>query len=179
MNPVATVCPECGSDLPRETSAPCSNPDCPSMVRSRIAHWCAPDVMNIRISEALINRLVARGLLLDVADLYRLRPSELLQFEDINKSSAETLLSDIDASRSQDWSHVLHGLGIPNIDAEVSSSLARRFRSIEEVVKASREHLTASNDVTLVMAESLTRWFSDPQHRKLIKRLRQAGFTLG
>jgi DNA ligase (NAD+) len=135
--------------------------------------------MDIALSHALIDQLVARGLLLDVADLYRLRWSELLQFEEMNEASTKMLLASIEASKSREWRHVLYALGIPGIDAATATLLTQKFRTVEELAAASRIQLTAIENVSEVAAQNLMRWFSDPQHRKVIKRLHQAGLDLG
>ena len=177
MNP--TVCPECGSVLARDGSRNCTNPDCASLVRERIARWCAPDAMNIALSDDFIHQLVARGLLLDVADVYRLRWSELLQFKEMTEALTEALLASIEASKSRNWCRVLYGLGIPGMDATIATLLTEKFKAVEELAAASRVQLAAIDSVSDVVAQNVMRWFSDPQHRKLIKRLRQAGLDLG
>jgi DNA ligase (NAD+) len=177
MKPSPAVCPECGTAL--DIAAHCGNPDCPSNVRERIKHWCGVDAMEIAISHPLIDQLVARGLLLDVADLYRLRWSELRQFEEMNEESIETLLASIEASTSREWRQVFYGLGISGIDAATAALLTQKFRSVEELAAASRIQLTAKENVSEAVAQNLMRWFGDPQHRKVIKRLRQAGLNLG
>ena len=135
--------------------------------------------MDIAVSEAFIDRLVARGLLLDVADLYRLRWSELLQFEEMNEASADVLLASIEAGKSRDWCQILYGLGIPGMDATIENLLTQRFRTVDELAAASRVQLAAIDGVGDVVAQNVMRWFSDPQHRKVVKRLCQAGLNLG
>src|SRR5215218_8183649 len=148
MKLIPTVCPECGSVLARDGNLHCANPDCPSIVRSHIGHWCATDAMDIAVSDIFIDRLVARGLLLDVADLYRLRRSELVQFEEMNEATVDTLLASIETSKSREWRQVLYGLGIPGIDAIIANLLTQKFRTVEGLAAASRIQLTTLENVS-------------------------------
>ena len=79
----------------------------------------------------------------------------------------------------REWRRVLCGLGIPGIDATIATLLAQKFRNVEYLAAASRVQLAEINGVIVLVAQNVMRWFSDPQHRKVIKRLRQSGLNLG
>ena len=177
MNHTPATCPKCGSNLFKDddsrTLPSCVNPDCPTEVRARLARWCAADAMDITDADALIAQLVARGLVLDVADFYRLKLGELMELEGMTEATAKDFLAAIAASKTRDWWRVLVGLGIPQVDAGVAQSLARAFKNLDDLAGAPLARLTASAGEAV--AQSVTRWFSERTNRKLIQRLGKAG----
>lgn len=180
-----TQCPECGSNVSREGGDGaagvvwrCPNLDCPARVRGRIEHWCARGAMDIEGGgEVLVAQLVGRGLVADVADLYRLTVAEVASLERMGDKSAANFVAGIEASKQRDLWRLLFGLGINHVGAGVAKALARRFRSMDELMEASLEALTAVDDVGEVIASSLVHWFADVKNRVLIGRLRAAGLN--
>lgn len=179
------LCPECSSKVARESGVStegvvwrCLNPDCPAQVRGRIEHWCSRGAMDIEgAGEALVRQLVERGLVRDVADLYRLTLDELSGLERMGPRSASNLLAGLATSRSRDLWRLVFGLGILHVGAGVAKALARRFASLDDILAASVDQLTAIDAVGEVIAGSLVRWHGDPRHRALIERLRKAGLN--
>ena len=100
--------------------------------------------MDITDADALIAQLVARGLVLDVADFYRLKLGELMELEGMTEATAKDFLAAIAASKTRDWWRVLVGLGIPQVDAGVAQSLARAFKNLDDLAGAPLARLTAS-----------------------------------
>lgn len=181
------LCPECGSQINRlgkEKEAEqgvvwrCVNPDCPAQVRGRIEHWCSRGAMDIEgAGEVIVAQLVKHGLVLDVADLYRLRVAELAALERMGEKSAQNLVDGIQQSRERDLWRLLFGLGILHVGAGVAKALGRRFSSLDELMRASEAELLAVDDVGEVIARSVVAWFSEPRHRSLLSRLREAGLN--
>lgn len=178
-------CPECGSRASRDTVAGeagvlwrCMNPDCPAKVRGRIEHWCSRGAMDIEGGgEVLVAQLVSRGLVRDVADLYRLRLDEVASLDRMAEKSARNFLSAVEASKERDLWRLLFGLGILHVGAGVAKALARSYPDLDALALASREKLAEIEDVGDVIAESVCRWFEAPENRRLIARLRQAGLN--
>ena len=174
MKHASAICPECGSSLPRDGLPRCTNPDCPTEVRARLARWCAPEAMDIAgADEELIAQLIAHGLVLDVADFYRLKFGELMELEGMTDARAKDFLAAIAASKTRDWWRLLAGLGLPQIDAGVAQSLVRTFKNLDDLAGAPLARLTASAGEAV--AQSVARWFGERQNRKLIQRLGKAG----
>jgi DNA ligase (NAD+) len=129
------ACPECGSRVSRAAGVGdegvawrCVNPDCPAQVRGRIEHWCARGAMDIEGGgEVLVAQLVQRGLVLDVADLYRLKLNELVGLERMGEKSARNFVDAIQASKTRDLWRLLFGLGILHVGAGVAKALGRAF----------------------------------------------------
>jgi DNA ligase (NAD+) len=178
-------CPECGSRVSRETGEAaegvvwrCHNPDCPAQVRGRIEHWCSRGAMDIEgAGEALVNQLVQRGLAHDVADLYQLSLEEVSGLERMGPKSAANFLNGVATSRDRDLWRLLFGLGILHVGAGVAKALARHFATLDDILAAGTDQLTAIDDVGEVIAASLIRWQGDPRHQQLIERLRRAGLN--
>lgn len=178
-------CPECGTRASRESSLGeagvvwrCVNPDCPAKVRGRLEHWCSRGAMDIEgAGEVLVAQLVGRGLVRDVADLYRLRLDEVAALERMGEKSARNFLDGVEASKGRDLWRLLFGLGILHVGAGVAKSIARHFATLDDLAQATQERLTQTEDVGEVIAASVVQWFNDGENRRLIERLRQAGLN--
>lgn len=176
----AATCIECGSTLlPRNAGAlACPNPDCPAQVRRSLAHWCAPEVMDIPGADAtLIALLVERGLVRDVAELYQLKVSELAALLGGDEVAARKFWEAIAASRQREAWRLLAGLQIPLVDAAAARLLATGFPTVFAVFAAGAPRLMRDAGVSAVVAESICRWHSDSLNRRLVKRLQQAGLN--
>jgi DNA ligase (NAD+) len=150
----------------------------PAQIRGRIEHWCSRGAMDIEGGgEVLAAQLVKTGLAHDVADLYRLTLDELTRLERMGAKSAQNFLDGIEASKKRDAWRLLFGLGILHVGAGVAKSFGRAFVTIDDLFAASVDQLAEIEDVGKVIAESVTQWFAEPDHRKLIDRLRQAGLN--
>ena len=179
------TCPECGSQASRDSTAGeagvvwrCVNPDCPAKIRGRLEHWCSRGAMDIEGGgEVLVAQLVSRGLVRDVADLYRLRLDEVAALERMAEKSARNFLDGVEASKQRDLWRLLFGLGILHVGAGVAKSLGRRFASLDDVLHASQEQLADTEDVGEVIAASVFQWGNDGENRRLVERLRQAGLN--
>ena len=181
--PFPKACPECGSKVAKGAAADgeaaewrCVNADCPAQVRGRIEHWCSRGAMDIEGGgEALVAQLVKGGLVNDVADLYGLKLAELSGLERMGEKSARNFLDSIAGSRARDMWRVLFGLGILHVGAGAAKTLGRSFRNLDEVLAASADQLTETEEIGDVIAESILQWQGDPRNRQLIERLRAAG----
>lgn len=178
------TCPECGSRATQASSAGenvdwrCPNLDCPAQVRGRIEHWCARGAMDIEGGgEVLARQLVERGLVLDVADLYKLTLAELSGLERMGEKSAQNFLEALEASKTRDLWRLLFGLGILHVGAGVAKALGRSYGTLDDIMHAGEDQLNAVEDVGETIAHSLAQWFGDARNRKLISRLRVAGLN--
>jgi DNA ligase (NAD+) len=181
------ACPECGSKIARTALAGeeaagvawrCVNPDCPAQVRGRIEHWCSRSAMDIEGGgEALVAQLVKRGLVCDVADLYRLKLSELAGLERMGEKSAQNFLDGVTASKGRDLWRLLNGLGIPQIGVGGAKVLGKNFAALDDLMGAGPAQLTAIGDIGEVTAAAVADWFADARHGRLIEQLRAAGLN--
>jgi DNA ligase (NAD+) len=174
-------CPVCGGNVvrtPGEADHRCVNANCPAKLQGTILHFASRHVMDIDgLGEVLVNQLTERGLVKNVADLYKLAKNDLLQLERMGEKSAENVLAEIEDSKRLPLERVIYGLGIRFVGERTAQFLAEHFGSLDAVMKASAEELEEVNEVGPRIAESIVEFFGDEHNRKLIGDLRKAGLT--
>ncbi len=172
-------CPVCGDPVVREedeVATRCVNPACPAVVREALRHFCGRRAMNIEgLGEKLVDQLVTAGLLGDVASIYDLKASDLVELERWGEKSAANLIEEIDRSKSNDASRLLFALGIRHVGEKAAKTLIGHFGSIDALADASEEQLQAVDEVGPNTAAALRAWFAHPRHRDLIENLRRHG----
>lgn len=177
-----THCPECGTELKRsegEAAHFCPNQNfCPPQVKGRIEHFVSRRAMNIdSLGAETIDQLYEAGLIKSMADLYDLKKEDLLPLDRMAEKSAQNLMDGIQASKNVPFERVLFALGIRHVGETTAKKLAKKFRSLDALMKASRETLLEADEVGEVIAESLHEFFSNQQNQELIKRLQHKGLT--
>jgi len=136
-------------------------------------------VMNIDgMGEALVNQLIDRGLVKNVADIYDLTKENLLGLERFADKSAQNIIDEIENSKKLPLERVTYGLGIRMVGERTAQFLAEHFGSMEALESAGVEELQDVNEVGPRIAESIVEFFSIAANRKLVERLRGAGLTL-
>ncbi|MGD0600977.1 MAG: NAD-dependent DNA ligase LigA, partial [Terriglobales bacterium] len=174
-------CPVCGGNVvrtPGEVDHRCVNANCPAKLQGTILHFASRHVMDIDgLGEALVNQLTERGLVKNVADLYKLTKDGLLQLERMGEKSAENVLAEIEASKSLPLERVIYGLGIRFVGERTAQFLAEHFGALDAIINASAEELEEVNEVGPRIAESIVEFFADEHNRKLVSDLRKAGLT--
>jgi DNA ligase (NAD+) len=177
-----SVCPECGGHIVRtegEVNSFCVNVNCPAKLRESLLHFASRHVMNIEgLGDALVDQLLVRGLVHNVADLYSLTEKDLLQLERIGKKSAENVLREIEASKKLPLERVIFGLGIRMVGERTAEFLAEHFGSLDALMHAGEEELIEVNEVGPRIATSIREFFAEEKNVRLIERLREAGLTL-
>jgi DNA ligase (NAD+) len=176
------TCLECGTNLARPAEARneadwrCPNLDCPERLRERLAHWCSAEALNIAgMDAALIAQLVKQGLVCDVAELYSLKRSELAALPGRDLDFAKSCWEEIVASKAREGWRVLHGLGIPQVDAQTARLLCQHFAAVDDLLAAGPERIVSQTGVSESVARSIAHWYSDSVNRRLVRRLRKAG----
>ena len=175
-------CPECATALVRqegEAAHYCPNIyGCPPQIRGRIEHFISRGAMDIGAAEATIELLFNEGLIRDAGDLYSLEYEQVKTLERFAEKSANNLISSIKESRQVPFERVLFALGIRFVGETVAKKLARQFRSLERIEKATFEELVEADEVGEKIAESVQQYFRDPASLSLISKLRAAGVQL-
>ncbi|MHB8214922.1 MAG: NAD-dependent DNA ligase LigA [Candidatus Sulfotelmatobacter sp.] len=175
-------CPVCGTKVVRtegEVDYRCVNANCPAKLRETILHFASRGVMNIDgMGDALVTQLTERGLVKNVADIYKLTKDDLLSLERMGDKSAQNILDEIENSKKLPLERVIYGLGIRMVGERTAQFLAENFGSMEALENAGAEELQNVNEVGPRIAESIVEFFSIAANRKLVERLREAGLTL-
>jgi DNA ligase (NAD+) len=176
-------CPECGTPLVRnegEANHYCPNYlHCPPQIKGRIEHFISRKAMNIDgLGEETIDLLFSKGLVRNIADLYELRKDQLVPLERMGEKSAEKIINGISNSVKIPYHRVLYALGIRHVGETVAKTIAREFRSIDELIYADIEKLTNVREVGPKIAGSIVGYFLDTENIEIIGRLKKYGLTL-
>jgi len=176
------TCPVCGGDVVRaegEVASRCINTNCPARLKESLLHFSTRAVMDIDgMGNALVDQLVDKGLVKNVADIYRLTFDHVVGLERMGEKSARKLLDNIAASKSRPLPRVVAGLGIPFVGERTAQLLADSLGDMDKLAGATVEELQTVNEVGPKVAESIRRFFQEPHNRELIERLREAGLQL-
>jgi DNA ligase (NAD+) len=175
-------CPVCGSRIFRpedEAVARCENPSCPARLRESLLHFAGRRAMDIQgLGEALVDQLLASGLVISIPDLYALRADALARLERMGAKSAANLIAEIERSKANDPSRLLFGLGIRHVGEKLARTIISRFPDIRAIAKASRDDLLEIEDVGPVVAESVAFFFGQPESLDILRRLAAAGVEM-
>jgi len=175
-------CPVCGTKVVRtegEVDYRCVNANCPAKLLGTILHFASRGVMNIDgMGESLVNQLIERELVKNVADIYALTKKDLLSLDRFAEKSAQNILDEIEASKKLPLERVIYGLGIRMVGERTAQFLAEHFGSMEALEQAGVEELQSVDEVGPRIAESIVEFFSVAANRKLVERLRESGLTL-
>lgn len=175
-------CPACGAEvvrLPGEVAHRCPNVSCPARLRESLIHFGSRAAMDIDgLGPAVINQLLERGLVKNVADLYRLQAEELAKLPRFGAKSAANLIAALEESKSRSWDRLLYALGIRYVGATVAKTLAAHFPDLHSLMAATKDELTAIPGIGEKVAASLVEFFAEPQNRATIERLAEAGVNM-
>jgi DNA ligase (NAD+) len=174
-----TKCPVCGSAIHKvegEVAYRCLNSACPAKRRESLLHFASRHAMDIDgLGDKIVDQLVDKDLVKDVADLYALKLDELANLERMGEKSAQNLLDEIDKSRRASLQRVIYALGIPFVGERTAELLANRFGSMEELASAKEAELYEVTEVGPKVASGILEFFSEPANRYVIKKLEKAG----
>ncbi len=173
-------CPECSTSLVRqegEAAYYCPNDHgCPPQITGRIEHFIQRKAMDIdSLGEMTIKSLFDLGLLKTPADLYDLKAADIMRLEGFKELSTKNLLGGIAQSKSTPFEAVLFAIGIRHVGKTVAEKLARHFKTMDNLAKATRDEILEAPEVGEIIADSVVGFFKDKDNRKEIERLRKAG----
>ncbi|MDP3774250.1 MAG: NAD-dependent DNA ligase LigA [Gemmatimonadales bacterium] len=175
-------CPACDSKVERpqdEIMTYCPNVSCPGRVLESIVHFASRGAMDIRgLGYERVQKLLDAKLIADVADLYRLPADQLVELDGFAAKSAEQLVEAIAASKKQPLSRLLFALGIRHVGDGAAELLARRFGTMDALMKASAEAIGEVRGIGPTIAEAVAAFFAEPRNRELMDRLREAGLKM-
>ncbi len=175
-------CPVCGSAVAREegeVASRCTGATCPAKRREALLHFASRAGMDIQgLGDALVDQLLARELVADAADIYRLDAGTLAGLERMGKKSAANVLEQIEASKSQPLHRVLFALGIRQVGERAAKDLASALGSMQALAEASEERLQEVEEIGPKTAASVRLFFEQPGNRELVRRLAAAGVNM-
>ena len=177
-------CPSCGEpvELDEESEGSayyCTNSDCPAQIMRNLIHFASKGAMDIDgLGPALLEKLHDTGLVKSIADIYSLTAEQLAGLERMGEKSAAKLISSIEKSKSAGLARLLSALGIRQVGDKAAAVIAARFGDIEELFKVTPETLCEIDDVGEITAENIVSFFSHPQTRRMIDRLKNVGVVM-
>jgi DNA ligase (NAD+) len=171
-----TVCPVCGGPLTKVKGLHyCLNPNCLSRKIEGMIHFASRNAMDIDgMGEKVVEEFFAENFLHDIPDIYTLEnhANEIKELDGWSDKSINSLISAIEKSKGQSLERLLFGLGIKEVGEKMAKILARKYKSLDALSKASEEELQGIKDVGPVAASTIFNWFNDENNKKEIETLR-------
>jgi DNA ligase (NAD+) len=175
-------CPVCASGVvlsDDKKQAHCPNIDCPAQLRERLTHFASRGAMDIEgLGAKRVQQLIDAELVTRLSDLYHLTKDDLISLERYASKSAQNLLDEIEGSKEQTLDRFLIALGIPLVGEHVTRLLAQHYRTLDEIMAASKEDLLALRGIGPEVAQSIAAFIGEAHNRQEIQALRDAGLTL-
>lgn len=172
-------CPVCGGDVIRvdgEVAYRCVNAACPAQLKESLLHFAARHAMNINgIGESLVDQMVGKKIVQDVADLYSLDEEQLASLDRMGKKSAQNVLEEIEKSKQAELARVIYSVGIRFVGERTAQLLAEYFGSMDKFSEATAEELHEVEEIGPKIAQSIIEFFREKRNRDVIEKLRKAG----
>ena len=176
------TCPVCGAPVERDEDGAalrCTGAECPAQRLRHLTHFASRNAMDIDgLGPAVMNQLIENGLVKTPADLYDLTPADLKPLERMGDKSAANAVAAIYQSRENDLWRLIFALGIRQVGEKAAKTLAAHFGTMDALLSATEEELTAIADVGPITAGYIRQWVESPQSRDLLERLRAAGVNM-
>ena len=172
-------CPVCGAPTAREegeVAIRCTGIECPAKLFRNLVHFVSREAMNIDgLGENIIGQLLDKELIKNIADIYSLSFEDIASLKKNGTKFAQNLVDSINKSEENDLYRLITGLGIRNVGVKVSKILARKYKTIENIMKATSEELAMIDDIGPIVANNIQEFFLQEQTQDLIEKLKKSG----
>ena len=177
-----TVCPVCGAEAVREEGEAvlrCIGIECPAKLYRSIIHFASKDAMDINgLGDAIIEELINRKLILNIPDIYNLTLEDVASLKKNGKKFAQNLINAINESKNRDLYRLINALGIRHVGVKLAKSIAKKYKTMDALMKASFENLCLKEDIGEITANSIYEFFRQDQTVDLITKLKKAGVNM-
>lgn len=174
-------CPMCSSKLVKEDANYfCKNSLCPARKIEGLIHFASRDTMNIDgLGERIIEDFYNMGFIKSISDIYLLsnHKEDLIELEGFGEKSVNNLLNSIENSKNNSLEKVLFALGIRHVGKKTAKIIAKKYKTIDNLINASEEELTSVNDIGEIIAKSIKEYLSDSNNLNLIEDLKKLGLN--
>ena len=179
---VPTTCPVCGAKATREegeSAIYCTGIECPAQLLRGIEHFVSKECMDIDgLGIKIVEQLIEKGLIKNIADIYNLTLEEIASLKKNGKKFAQNLINSIEESKKQDLYNVINSLGIRQVGIKAAKVLAKRYKTIDNLMNASLEGLCMVDDVGEITASNIYDFFRQEQTIDMINKLKSAGVNM-
>ena len=174
-------CPVCGAGIEKEDvfyRCP-AGLSCPAQLKEAISHYVSKAAVDIDgLSDKTVELLYENKMIKSISDIYLLGKEDLLKLEGFKDKKADNLIGAINSSREVTLDRFIFGLGIRNVGKHIASLLAKKFGTIERLMDASEDDLTAINEIGPEIAGSITEFFSESRNKEEIRKLKENGLVI-
>lgn len=177
-----TTCPVCGAMAVREegeSAIRCTGIECPAKLVRNIIHFVSKEGMDIDgLGENLVEQFIDKGLIENIADIYTLTFEDIASLKKNGTKFAENLINAIQDSKNRPFYKLITALGIRHIGTKSAKTIAKHFKTIENLMNAEIEEIAELDDIGQIMAQSIYQFFKQDQTIDLINKLRDAGVNM-
>ncbi|RLF36060.1 MAG: DNA ligase (NAD(+)) LigA, partial [Thermoplasmata archaeon] len=173
-----STCPVCGSKVIKDGAFyRCTGGlSCVAQLKRSIAHYASKAPMDIEgHGRKNVDLLVDNGLLKSVSDIYRLKKEDLIKLPRFAEKSADNLINAIEKSKEKNLARFVYALGIPNVGEHIAKILVDKFKSLENLMSASKEDLEQIYEIGPEIADSVTQFFKQKRNKEEIEKMKKMG----
>ena len=177
---IPKVCPVCGGateirSISNAKALYCTNPECQAKQLKSYALFVSRDALNIDgLSEATLEKFIARGFIHDFADLFHLEQhrEEICEMDGFGEKSYNNLIASVEKARETTLPRLIYGLGIANIGLANAKLICKKIgHNPDRVIDLTAEDLAAIDGIGDVIAGNYVAYFADAEHRELFEKL--------
>ena len=173
------TCPICNTTLIKKDSHHfCPNHDCPARNIEKLIYYASRDAMNIDgLGDEIVEDFYNMGYLKDISDFYVLHQyhDDLMELEGFGEKSISNLINSIDKSKENSLERLLCALGIKNVGKRTAKMLAKRYKTLDNLINASFDELVSIKDIGETIAISICNYFNDKKNINIINKLKEYG----
>ena len=173
------ICPICSSLLERKKNQAdwyCINPDCPAKNIESLIHFVSRNAMYIEgLGEEIIEDFYNLGYIKTYSDIFMLEnhKNDLIELEGFGNKSVEKILNNIEKSKLNSLERLIFAIGIPNVGEKTAKILAKNYKTIDNLMLATKEDLIKIKDIGDIVAESIINYFKVDKNIINIEKLRE------
>ncbi|HHW67079.1 MAG: ligase [Epulopiscium sp.] len=153
----------------------CTNPNCSAQRIKALTHFVSRDAMNIEgLSEATLEKFVAKGFIKDFIDIYYLHnyEEEIKNMEGFGEKSYNNLIHSIEKSKDVELPNFIYALGLNHVGLSNAKLLCKHYQyDLDRILQCTMEDLMEIEGFGGVIAHSIFSYFSQEENKERVKKL--------